>query len=60
MGVARSGLWAPVEDFFATVRKKDGQDYQSNSLGVMVTSIDRSLKEQLKVIIFQETDQLPG
>ena len=35
-----------LEDFFGTVRKKDGQDYECYSLRIMVTSIDLFLKEQ--------------
>ena len=31
---------------YATVRKKDGQNYEPNSLRLMVTSIDCYLKEQ--------------
>lgn len=35
-----------LEDFYATMRKKDGQDYEPDSLRIMVTSIDCYLKEQ--------------
>ena len=35
-----------VEEFYATVRKKDGEDYEPDSLRVMVTSIDRYLTDK--------------
>ena len=35
-----------LEDCFGTVRKKDGQDYECDSLRIMVTSINLYLKEQ--------------
>ena len=35
-----------LEDFYATVRKKDGEDYEPDSLRVMVTAIDRYLTEK--------------
>ena len=34
-----------LQKFFAEVRKKDGSDYEPDSLQVMVTSLDRHLKE---------------
>ena len=35
-----------LEEFYATVRKKDGEDYEPDSLRVMVTAIDRYLTEK--------------
>lgn len=35
-----------LEEFYATVRKKDGKDYEPDSLRVMATSIDRYLVEK--------------
>jgi len=35
-----------LEQFYATVRKKDGDDYEPDSLRVMVTAIDRFLSEK--------------
>ena len=35
-----------LEDFYATVRKKDGVDYERDSLREMVTAIDRYLTEK--------------
>ena len=35
-----------LEEFYATVRKKDGEDYEPDSLRVMVTAIDRYLTER--------------
>ena len=35
-----------VEQFYATVRKKNGDDYEPGSLRVMVTAIDRYLIEK--------------
>ena len=35
-----------LEQFYATVRKKDGDDYEPDSLRVMVTAIDRYLTEK--------------
>ena len=35
-----------LEQFYATVRKKDGGDYELDSLRVMVTAIDRYLAEK--------------
>ena len=35
-----------LEEFYATVRKKDGEDYEPDSLRVMVTTIDRYLTEK--------------
>ena len=35
-----------LEEFYATVRKKDGEDYEPDSLHVMVTAIDRYLTEK--------------
>jgi len=35
-----------LEEFYATVRKKDGGDYEPDSLRVMVTAIDRYLTEK--------------
>ena len=32
-----------LEEFYATVRKRDGEDYEPDSLRVMVTAIDRYL-----------------
>ena len=32
-----------LEDFYATVRKKNGEDHEPDSLSVMVTVIDRYL-----------------
>ena len=34
-----------LQRFFAEVRKKDGSDYEPESLRVMITSLDRHLKE---------------
>ena len=34
-----------LEQFYATVRKQDGSDYEPDSLRVMVASLDRHLKE---------------
>ena len=33
-----------LEQFYATVRKKDGDDYEPDGLRVMVTAIDRHLQ----------------
>ena len=35
-----------LEEFYATVRQKDGEDYEPDSLRVMVTAIDRYLTEK--------------
>ena len=35
-----------LEQFYATVRKKDGDDYEPDSLRVMVTAIDRYLADK--------------
>ena len=35
-----------LEQFYATVRKKDGNDYESDGLRVMVTAIDRYLADK--------------
>ncbi|KAL9987244.1 hypothetical protein ACROYT_G001519 [Oculina patagonica] len=35
-----------LEEFYATVRKKDGEDYEPESLRVMATAIDRYLIEK--------------
>ena len=35
-----------LEEFYATVCKKDGEDYEPDSLRVMVTAIDRYLTEK--------------
>ena len=35
-----------IQQFNATVRKKDGDDYEPDSLRVMVTTIDRFLTEK--------------
>ena len=35
-----------LEEFYATVRKKDGKDYDPDGLRVMVTAIDRYLTEK--------------
>ena len=35
-----------LEEFYATVRKKGGEDYEPDSLRVMVTAIDRYLTEK--------------
>ena len=35
-----------LEQFYATVRKKNGDDYEPGSLRVMVTAIDRYLIEK--------------
>ena len=35
-----------LEEFYATVRKKDGEDYEPDSLRVMMTAIDRYLTEK--------------
>ena len=35
-----------IEQFYATVHKKDGDDYEPDSLRVMVTAIDRLLTEK--------------
>ena len=35
-----------LEEFYATVRKKDGADYKPDSLRVIVTAIDRYLTEK--------------
>ena len=40
------GLNKILEEFYATVRKKDGEDYEPDSLRVMVTAIDRYLTEK--------------
>ena len=40
------GLNKILEEFYATVRKKDGEDYEPDSLRVMVTAIDRYLAEK--------------
>ena len=34
-----------LQKFFAEVRRKDGSDYESDSLRVMIASLDRHLKE---------------
>ena len=34
-----------LQTFFAEVRKKNGSDYEPNSLRVMIASLDRHLKE---------------
>ena len=34
-----------LQEFFAEVRKKDGSDYEPDSLPVMLASLDRHLKE---------------
>ena len=38
---SRETLNKILEQFYATVRKKDGGDYEPDSLRVMVTAIDR-------------------
>ena len=35
-----------LKQFYATVRKKDGDDYEPDGLRVMVTAIDRSLADK--------------
>ena len=35
-----------LEEFYATVRKKDGDDYEPDRLRVMVTAIDRYLADK--------------
>ena len=35
-----------VEDFYATVRKKNGEDHENDSLRVMVTAMDRYLADK--------------
>ena len=40
------GLNKILEEFYATVRKKDGKDYEPDGLRVMVTAIDRYLTEK--------------
>ena len=40
------GLNKILEEFYATVRKKDEEDYEPDSLRVMVTAIDRYLTEK--------------
>ena len=35
-----------LEDFYATVRKKNGEDYEPDSLRVMVTAVDRYLGDK--------------
>ena len=35
-----------LEQFYATVRKKDGDDYEPDGLRVMVTAIDRYLADK--------------
>ena len=40
------GLNKILEEFYATVRKKDGEDYEPDSLRVMVTAIDGYLTEK--------------
>ena len=35
-----------LEDFYATVRKKNGEDYEPDSLRVMVTAMDRYLADK--------------
>ena len=43
---SRETLNKILEQFYATVRKKDGGDYEPDSLRVMVTAIDRYLTEK--------------
>ena len=35
-----------LEDFYATVRKKNGEDYEPDSLRAMVTAMDRYLADK--------------
>ena len=35
-----------LEDFYATVRKKEAEDYKPDSLRIMLAATDRYLKEQ--------------
>ena len=35
-----------LEEFYSTIRKKDGEDYEPDSLRVMATAIDRYLSEK--------------
>ena len=46
-----------LRQFYATVRKKDGDDYEPDSLRVMVTAIDRYLTEkQYKYSIIRDRE----
>ena len=35
-----------LENFYATVRKKNGEDYEPDSLRAMVTAVDRYLADK--------------
>ena len=48
-----------LQKFFAEVRKKDGSDYEPDSLRVMLASLDRQLKEAgSKNFIAKDTESL--
>ena len=45
-GYGQVALSKILEDFYATVRKKNGEDYEPDSLSVMVTVMDRYLADK--------------
>jgi len=48
-----------LQKFFAEVRKKDGSDYEPDSLWVMIASLDCHLKE-MKALSHQQVSDLRG